>query len=73
MPAGIAAATSAVPTSATIHVSTNPATVAEAIEAIIGRARREISCSPSREGYFMQNPEKWSVSLDKSGRVVAEF
>jgi hypothetical protein len=53
IPAGIAAATSAVPTSAIIHVSTKPATIAEAIEAIIGRAKRKISRSPVCEGNFM--------------------
>src|SRR5439155_26834311 len=50
MLAGIAAATSAVPTRATIQVSIKPITVDEAIDAMIGRARRRISRSPAREG-----------------------
>src|SRR5215813_6273610 len=67
MPAGMAAATSVVPTKATIQVSTKPITVAEAIEAIIGRARRKISRNPAREGNLMHESYERRLLLDKRG------
>src|SRR5262249_13259889 len=72
MPAGMAAATSAVPTRATIQVSMKPITVAEAIETIIGKARCKISRSPAREGNLMSESYERRLLLDKRGFLVAE-
>src|SRR5215510_6493636 len=72
MPAGMAAATSAVPTRATIQVSMKPITVAEAIETIIGRARCRISRSPAREGNLISESYERRLLLDKRGFLVAE-
>src|SRR6266540_1123140 len=72
MLAGMAAATSAVPTRATIQVSMKPITVAEAIETIIGRARCKISRSPAREGNLMSESYERRLLFDKRGFLVAE-
>src|SRR5712692_7092309 len=72
IPAGIAAATSVVPTRATIQVSINAITVAEAIETMIGRARCKISRSPTREGNFMSESYEGRLLLDKRGFLVTE-
>src|SRR2546426_6921726 len=72
MPAGITAATSVVPTKATIQVSMKLMTVAEAIEAIIGKARCKISRSPAREGNLMHESYERRLLLDKRGFLVAE-
>src|SRR5215510_8879895 len=66
MLAGMAAATSAVPTRATIQVSMKPITVAEAIETIIGRARCRISRSPAREGNLITVQQR-TVTVNREG------